>query len=242
MAQHQTAKHSLGYWRKAILAGGLVALAVPSVSYAASRFVDVPATNPHSADIAWLEATGITAGCGPVTYCPDDEVTRGQMATFLHRFATLRSGTGQTGPAGPAGPVGAPGPQGEVGAPGPQGEVGAPGPQGEVGAPGPQGEVGAPGPQGEVGAPGPQGEVGPAGPVNTYVVSAMASIPKKTTGTVSAVCNIGDVALGGGFSGATDKVIVTGSLPLSAATWQVSINNTTNAAVTVIGYAVCAEV
>ena len=36
-------------------------------------------------DIAWLSATGITAGCGPDTFCPTDPVTRGQMAAFLHR-------------------------------------------------------------------------------------------------------------------------------------------------------------
>src|SRR5690606_19565400 len=39
-------------------------------------------------DIAWLSESGITAGCNPPTnnrFCPDDEVTRGQMAAFLKR-------------------------------------------------------------------------------------------------------------------------------------------------------------
>lgn len=40
------------------------------------------------ADIEWLGATGITRGCNPPTntlFCPDDPVTRGQMAAFLVR-------------------------------------------------------------------------------------------------------------------------------------------------------------
>lgn len=40
------------------------------------------------ADIEWLGATGVTKGCNPPQndrYCPDDTVTRGQMAAFLHR-------------------------------------------------------------------------------------------------------------------------------------------------------------
>jgi hypothetical protein len=36
-------------------------------------------------DIAWLSATGITRGCDDDKYCPDDPITRDQMATFLMR-------------------------------------------------------------------------------------------------------------------------------------------------------------
>lgn len=39
-------------------------------------------------DIEWLGASGITKGCNPpanTLFCPDDDVTRGQMAAFLHR-------------------------------------------------------------------------------------------------------------------------------------------------------------
>jgi hypothetical protein len=42
-------------------------------------------TSTFVADIAWLSATGITKGCGTDTFCPDDPVTRGQMAAFLVR-------------------------------------------------------------------------------------------------------------------------------------------------------------
>jgi hypothetical protein len=39
-------------------------------------------------DIAALADAGITRGCNPPandSFCPDDPVTRGQMAAFLHR-------------------------------------------------------------------------------------------------------------------------------------------------------------
>lgn len=37
------------------------------------------------ADIDWLSATGVTAGCGTDIFCPGSPVTRAQMAAFLHR-------------------------------------------------------------------------------------------------------------------------------------------------------------
>ncbi len=50
------------------------------------------------ADIYWLGNTGITKGCNPpenYLYCPDDTVTRGQMAAFLVRALGLTD-TGTT--------------------------------------------------------------------------------------------------------------------------------------------------
>ena len=40
-------------------------------------------------DIAWLYAEGITAGCSKTKFCPNDRVTRGQMASFLARALHL---------------------------------------------------------------------------------------------------------------------------------------------------------
>jgi glucose/arabinose dehydrogenase len=42
-------------------------------------------TSIHEADINSLRESGITSGCGPVSYCPLGNVTREQMAAFLHR-------------------------------------------------------------------------------------------------------------------------------------------------------------
>lgn len=52
-------------------------------------------------DIAWLSGTGVTKGCGDDRFCPDDPVTREQMASFLVRALGL--------PLAPAHPNGAPG-------------------------------------------------------------------------------------------------------------------------------------
>jgi|GEM_PF-2102661 len=49
-------------------------------------------------DIAWLAATGITKGCDPpanTQFCPDQPVTRGQMAAFLVRALDLRPASGR---------------------------------------------------------------------------------------------------------------------------------------------------
>lgn len=51
------------------------------------------------ADIEALAAAGITKGCNPPTndrFCPDEDVSRGQMAAFLVRALDLPSGPGGT--------------------------------------------------------------------------------------------------------------------------------------------------
>lgn len=52
-------------------------------------FVDVPANNPHAADIDAIAAASITLGCGGGSYCPLDPVRRDQMASFLRRGLDL---------------------------------------------------------------------------------------------------------------------------------------------------------
>ena len=42
-------------------------------------------TSIFEADINELAQSGITAGCGGTKFCPDNPVTRGQMAAFLVR-------------------------------------------------------------------------------------------------------------------------------------------------------------
>ena len=53
-------------------------------------FTDIEG-NVHAGDINALAAAGITVGCDtrPARYCPEEDVTRGQMATFLHRALDL---------------------------------------------------------------------------------------------------------------------------------------------------------
>jgi hypothetical protein len=49
---------------------------------------DVPTSHPFFSYVEALYASGITAGCGS-GYCPDDPVTRGQMAVFLTKALGL---------------------------------------------------------------------------------------------------------------------------------------------------------
>ena len=48
-----------------------------------ATFNDVTTTNAQFRFVEALVVSGITSGCGGGDYCPDDPVTRGQMAVFL---------------------------------------------------------------------------------------------------------------------------------------------------------------
>lgn len=54
-----------------------------------ATFTDVPLTHPFFRHVEALRASGITSGCGGGRFCPDDPVTRGQMASFLARALGL---------------------------------------------------------------------------------------------------------------------------------------------------------
>jgi hypothetical protein len=56
---------------------------------ATQQFLDVPPTSPFYAFIHRLAALGITNGCGATSYCPQDPITRAQMAVFLVRAFNL---------------------------------------------------------------------------------------------------------------------------------------------------------
>lgn len=76
----------------ASLAIAAVALA-PLTVVAAHRFSDVPDSNIFHDDITWLADADVTRGCDPpdnTRYCPEDQVTREQMAAFMHRLAENR--------------------------------------------------------------------------------------------------------------------------------------------------------
>jgi Tol biopolymer transport system component len=64
------------------------------------------ATSIFQASINRLAAAGITAGCTATTFCPNDNVTRGQMAAFLHRAlgATIASNPQTLAPREPVAP------------------------------------------------------------------------------------------------------------------------------------------
>jgi S-layer homology domain len=54
-----------------------------------ATFNDVPTNHPFFQFIEALANSGITAGCGGGNYCPDQPLTRGQMAVFLAKALGL---------------------------------------------------------------------------------------------------------------------------------------------------------
>ncbi len=74
----------------AILIG--VLLVVPSVALANHQFDDVGDTGTHVPGIEWMASSGVTAGCDSNNFCPGDNVTRAQMATFMYRLSGNASG------------------------------------------------------------------------------------------------------------------------------------------------------
>ena len=108
-------------------------LSAAGAAWATHHFSDVDDDATHAAAIAWLQDRGITKGCTTTSFCPDDPVTRAEMASFLRRLSgtdpsvppsvnaatiggltaqQLQGQSGGTGPTGPAGPPGPPGPPG----------------------------------------------------------------------------------------------------------------------------------
>jgi hypothetical protein len=77
---------------------------------ATAYFNDVASNYPYFKWIQRMRLDQITAGCGVATYCPNDPVTRGEMAIFIMRGSfnlLLPSGTPVLGSSNPAiAPVG----------------------------------------------------------------------------------------------------------------------------------------
>lgn len=77
-----------------------VMLAIPATLYASHQFNDVPNSQTFHEAITWMADNGITQGCNPpanTNYCPDNPVTRGQMAGFMKRFYDNLVAGGGTG-------------------------------------------------------------------------------------------------------------------------------------------------
>jgi S-layer homology domain len=55
-----------------------------------ATFNDVPTSSPQFRYVEALASAGITGGCAPNLYCPNDPVTRGQMAVFLSKALGLQ--------------------------------------------------------------------------------------------------------------------------------------------------------
>ena len=69
----------------AVLGLATVLLGVPVAVTASHQYADVPDGNIYHANIDRITDAGVTNGCGGGNYCPNDAVTRGQMAAFMAR-------------------------------------------------------------------------------------------------------------------------------------------------------------
>jgi uncharacterized protein (DUF1501 family) len=80
-----------------ILGANYAPLALIDEGSAGSGFFDVPTDAYYTTAVRWLAATGITTGTSVGQFSPSDDVTRGQMATFLHRYRNTPSGAPEAG-------------------------------------------------------------------------------------------------------------------------------------------------
>lgn len=73
-----------------------LAIASPARAAPCAGFVDVADTSGFCGNVTWMKNRAITLGCDATHYCPDQPVTRLQMAAFLYRLgfqnAFLRGG------------------------------------------------------------------------------------------------------------------------------------------------------
>jgi hypothetical protein len=63
----------------------LLTVAASGTALASHLFTDVPTTSIFHDAIGAIAGAGVTTGCGGSNYCPTADVTREQMAAFLHR-------------------------------------------------------------------------------------------------------------------------------------------------------------
>ncbi len=64
---------------------------------ASNVFTDVPDSNQFHSSISWMSENEVTRGCNPPDndqYCPDDDVSREQMAAFMRRLAQTQGTVG----------------------------------------------------------------------------------------------------------------------------------------------------
>jgi hypothetical protein len=73
--------------RAALIGLGLLAM-TPAMAAPCVGFVDVDDTSPFCASVEWIRNRAVTLGCAANAYCPNDSVTRLQMAAFMNRLGT----------------------------------------------------------------------------------------------------------------------------------------------------------
>lgn len=79
-------------WRPLALLPALLVALAPLAVLAASPFTDLNPGSTHNDNIEAIYSVGVTSGCvSGAEYCPNDTVTRQEMASFLARLGGLGS-------------------------------------------------------------------------------------------------------------------------------------------------------
>ena len=86
---HLVFYHNIGDGTESIAGASVGYKLQVSPAPATADFGDVPTNHPFFQYIEALYASGITGGCGGGNYCPNNPVTRGQMAVFLAKALGL---------------------------------------------------------------------------------------------------------------------------------------------------------
>lgn len=75
----------------------MVTTVIATAVIASNVFTDVPDTNQFHGSITWMSENEVTRGCNPPDndqYCPTDNVSREQMASFMRRLAQTQGTVG----------------------------------------------------------------------------------------------------------------------------------------------------
>lgn len=94
---HDGIESTLQYWVGALIPGCEIMQGPIMVSWhrpvspppEVARFPDVPKTHRYFRWIEALAASGVTSGCGGGLYCPEDPITRGEVAVYLSTALSL---------------------------------------------------------------------------------------------------------------------------------------------------------
>lgn len=66
-----------------------ITFSITSLPAATGSFNDVTTTYWAYSQIEWMATSGMSSGCGGGNYCPDNTMTRAEMAVFFKRFYDL---------------------------------------------------------------------------------------------------------------------------------------------------------
>ena len=96
--QHDDARTNRGGRRTRLMLVGVMAfmlIAGAAIAQVAGPFDDVPDDHLFAKEIGWMKDTRVTRGCNPpenTEFCPEDAISRGEMAAFIYRYHDTMGG------------------------------------------------------------------------------------------------------------------------------------------------------